>query len=375
MRRRLNVRPDTELPEIRENVDLSHYTTFELGGPARYFCRATTEDELLALLRWSEDSGLPMHVLGAGSNIVIADDGIDALIVQMAGRGMSIDGPRVRMAAGEPWDAAVARTVEAGLAGLECLSGIPGLAGSTPIQNVGAYGQEVGDVIERVIAVDTARHEVVELKPEDCAFEYRSSRFKRTPGRWIVVRVDFRLRPSGAPTLAYRELKRAIEANAAPTLEDARKTVLRLRRSKSMVRDPHDPNRRSAGSFFTNPIVPTDLADAVTQRALERNIARQPSEVPRYPVATPGHTKLAAGWLIERAGIAKGMRRGAVGISTQHALALVHHGGGTTADLLALASDVRQRVFESWGVTLQPEPTLWGGQWPWLGDTQPNSAT
>jgi UDP-N-acetylmuramate dehydrogenase len=307
---------------------------------------------VLDALRWASTRALPVLVVGGGSNLVIGDGGFDGLVVRMATRGQAFSAPGAAgevlatAAAGEPWDAFVAEAVARGLAGLECLSGIPGLAGATPIQNVGAYGQEVGETIRSVRAVERATGEIVELSPADCAFAYRDSAFRRAPERYVVLGVTFALRAGGAPTLRYRELADAL-AGSTPTLADARAAVLALRARKSMVIDPADPNRRSAGSFFTNPIVDAAVAGALGPQA------------PRWP-AGPGRVKLSAGWLIEHAGIAKGTRRGAVGVSSRHALALVHHGGGTTAALIALAREVRAAVLARFGVTLSPEPIFVG---------------
>jgi UDP-N-acetylmuramate dehydrogenase len=336
---------------VRDDVPLAPLTTLELGGPARHLVEARDDATVLEALRWAAARGLRVLVLGGGSNLVIGDGGFDGLVLRLATRGQTFaasdaDGEVLAtVAAGEPWDAFVAETVARGLAGLECLSGIPGLAGATPIQNVGAYGQEVAETIHAVQAVERATGTRVQLSPDDCAFAYRDSAFRRAPQRWVVLGVTFALHAGGAPTLRYRELADALPSTA--TLAEARATVLALRARKSMVIDPADPNRRSAGSFFTNPIVDTAVADALGPDA------------PRWP-AGPGRVKLSAGWLIEHAGIAKGTRRGPVGVSTRHALALVHHGGGTTDALVALAREVRAAVASRLGVTLTPEPVFVG---------------
>jgi UDP-N-acetylmuramate dehydrogenase len=338
---------------VRDDVPLAPLTTLELGGPARHLVEARDDATVLEALRWASARGLRVLVLGGGSNLVIGDGGFDGLALRMATRGSTFAPPNAAgevlatVAAGEPWDAFVAETVARGLAGLECLSGIPGLAGATPIQNVGAYGQEVAETIRAVDAVERATGALVSLSPGDCAFAYRDSAFRRAPERWVVLRVTFALRAGGAPTLRYRELAEALAGAAPPTLAEARATVLALRARKSMVIDPADPNRRSAGSFFTNPIVDAAVADGLGPDA------------PRWP-AGPGRVKLSAGWLIEHAGIAKGTRRGPVGVSTRHALALVHHGGGTTDALVALAREVRAAVAARFGVTLAPEPIFVG---------------
>jgi UDP-N-acetylmuramate dehydrogenase len=348
---------------ILDDVPLAPLTTLELGGHARHLAEASDEAAVLEAVRWAEARALPLLVLGGGSNLVIADGGFDGLVLRVAARGQAraaAAGGEVRVTAraGEPWDALVAATVGAGLAGLECLSGIPGHAGATPIQNVGAYGQEVADTVRAVRALERATGRVVDLRPEDCGFGYRTSAFKRDPERYVVVSVTFGLRPGGAPTLRYRELVDALAGAGAaasatpPTLAEVRAAVLRLRRAKSMVIDPADPNRRSVGSFFTNPVVTAGEAARIAAAAA-------PSELPRWP-AGDGLVKLPAAWLIERAGIDKGTRRGPVGVSSRHTLALVHHGGGTTAALLGLAREVRDAVRARFGVTLVPEPVLVG---------------
>ncbi len=355
---------------IRDGVPLAPFTTLELGGPARHFAEAGDDATLVEALRWAEARQLPVLVLGGGSNLVIADGGFPGLAVRVGARGLAFaEGSgevRVTAAAGEPWDDLVAATVARGLAGVECLSGIPGLAGATPIQNVGAYGQEVAETIRAVRVVERGTWQVRELAPDACGFAYRDSAFKRDPDRFVVLGVTFGLRRDGAPTLRYGELAGAIAdlggGDGSPTLADTRRAVLSLRRRKSMLITGGDPNRRSVGSFFTNPMVSAGEADAVAARAVALGVVGAPHEMPRWP-APDGRVKLAAGWLIERAGVVKGLRRGAVGVSSAHALALVHHGGGTTDGLLALAREVRNAVRDRLGVTLTPEPTLIGMAW------------
>ncbi|MDQ3035332.1 MAG: UDP-N-acetylmuramate dehydrogenase [Myxococcota bacterium] len=338
--------------DVREDVPLAPHTSLELGGPAKRFAEVTDERAILPLLERAREQQLRVVFLGGGSNLIVPDEGWPGLVIAIRSRGIETaprgDEMNVTAAAGEPWDALVARTVAADLAGLECLSGIPGLVGATPIQNVGAYGQEVSETIAAVRALDRRTGELVVLTPADCAFAYRDSALKRDPDRFVVLSVSFALRPGGAPTVRYAELERAL-AGPPRDLRTVRETVLALRRAKSMVIDPDDANRRSAGSFFTNPIVDASTADALS-------LAHE--GMPRWAHAD-GRVKLAAGWLIERAGITKGMRRGAVGISTKHALALVHHGGGTTSELLALADEVRAAVRARFGVELEREPVLW----------------
>jgi UDP-N-acetylmuramate dehydrogenase len=360
---------------VAEEVPLAPLTTLELGGRARFFVEARDEETIGEAMAFGQRRGLPVFVLGGGSNLVVPDAGYPGLVLRVATRGIQhrSEGERAlcEVAAGEPWDAVVADCVSRGLAGLECLSGIPGSAGATPIQNVGAYGQEVAETIHSVrvlerraaaggAAAGGAAAGVRELAPEDCAFSYRDSAFKRDPQRHVVLAVTFALHSGGPPTVRYPELAAALAGEAAD-LARVRQTVLALRRRKSMVIDPADPNRRSVGSFFTNPIVGNAKADAVVARALAAGVAAEAGQVPRFP-AGPGRSKLAAGWLIERAGIARGLRRGAVGVSTAHALALVHHGRGRTTELLALAREVRAAVEARFGVWLTPEPVILGAR-------------
>jgi UDP-N-acetylmuramate dehydrogenase len=345
------------VPEVSPDVPLAPWTTLGLGGPATRAVIARTADEIVAGVRSAGDG--PVFVLGGGSNVVIADEGFFGLVVAVRSAGWKVladDGSTVELQveAGQGWDELVAYTVAEGLAGVECLSGIPGSTGATPIQNVGAYGQEVADTIRAVRAVERDSGRAVELAPEACGFGYRDSAFKRDPERHVVTAVTFALRPGGAPTLRYRELEAALgaEGTPAPSLADVRAAVLALRRAKSMVIDAADPNRRSVGSFFTNPIVSAPEAARVAAAA-------GAPDMPRWPSGE--RVKLSAGWLIERAGFAKGLRRGPVGISTRHALALVHHGGGRASDLVALAREIRDGVRARFGVTLMPEPVLVGG--------------
>lgn len=346
---------------IRRGVPLAPRTTLELGGAAEFFIEARDESTLASALAWSRTEGVPVTILGGGSNVIVPDEGVAGLVIVAAMRGIRRveDGASVRVSvsAGEPWDDLVASLVSDGIAGVEALSGIPGSTGATPIQNVGAYGIEIGDVLESVRLVDRRDGAVRTFSRGDCELAYRDSRLKREPDRYVVVEVVFALR-RGAPAKArYAELERALPEG--PTLEAVRETVLRLRRAKSMVLDAADPNRRSAGSFFTNPIVPRATAEAVVRTALDRGIVQDAAAVPRWD-ADGDRVKLAAGWLIERSGVSKGERHGQVGISTAHALALVHHGGGSARELLALADDVKARVRGVFGVELEREPVVLG---------------
>jgi UDP-N-acetylmuramate dehydrogenase len=353
--------------EIRDDVPLAPLTTLELGGRARHFVDAADDAAILEALRWAESRRLPIAILGGGSNLVVADAGFSGLVIRIGTRGRRFERGNSQVAltatAGEPWDDLVAETVARDLAGLECLSGIPGRVGATPIQNVGAYGQEVADTIRSVRVLERGTLQIRELAPADCAFAYRDSRFKREPERFVVLAVTFDLRLGGAPTLRYRELSEALAGTAKPSLSEVRRAVLALRRKKSMVLAEDDPNRRSVGSFFTNPIVSLAEAADVAARARTAGVLANGTEMPRWP-ADGGRVKLSAGWLIERAGFIKGLRCGPVGLSSAHALALVHHGGGSAGALVDLAREIRDTVRTRFGVTLVPEPTFVGLTWP-----------
>ncbi|HEY2993358.1 MAG TPA: UDP-N-acetylmuramate dehydrogenase [Methylomirabilota bacterium] len=343
---------------IAERVPLGPLTTLGVGGAARWFVEAVDEAAVRAAHAWARERRVPLRVLGGGSNLVVADAGVDALVVRIALRGLSHrerDGAvELTAAAGEPWDGVVASSVERGWAGLECLSGIPGLVGATPIQNVGAYGQEVSDTVVAVRALDTTTGEIAALGAADCGFAYRDSMFKReAPGRFVVLAVTYRLLPGGAPTLTYADVARHLAGRSAPTLADTRAAVLAIRRAKSMTLDqPDDVNRRSCGSFFLNPIVEAAQAEAVTARAGDPTM-------PRWP-QPDGRVKLSAAWLIEHAGFTRGEREGAVGLSTRHTLAIVAHDGARATDVLAFARRLKDGVEQRFGVRLSPEPVFWG---------------
>ena len=326
------------------------HTTLKLGGPAREWWRLESSDEIGQAVAQTEAEDLPFVIVGGGSNLVASDAGFAGRVLQIANRGVVINGDEVTVAAGEPWDEVVGLCVDEGLAGLECLSGIPGTAGATPIQNVGAYGQEVSDTIVAVEAYDRRAGHHVRLAPKECAFAYRDSALKHDP-RWVVVGVTFALkRARTASVLRYPELVKALGGADDVPLREVRATVVGLRRGKGMVVDPNDPESCSAGSFFMNPVL---TSDALAQ--LEARLATHP---PRYPHGD--RWKVPAAWLIERSGFAKGHGGPRIGISKKHALALVHYGGGTTRELLALARSIRDGVLERTGVSLHNEPVLLG---------------
>ena len=342
----------------RERVPLGPLTTLGVGGEARFVVDGEDEPTIVEALRWARTEGVPTRVLGGGSNVVVPDEGFDGLVLRVLTRGTLFtrfaSEVTLEARAGEPWDALVMESVRRECQGLECLSGIPGLVGATPIQNVGAYGQEVADTISAVRVLDRSTLEVETLRAAACRFAYRDSYFKsEAPERYLVLGVTFRLHPAAAPSVRYAELERGLEAlGVAPgsaTLAQVRETVLALRRGKSMLLDPHDENGRSCGSFFVNPVVWQEQA-----RAIEMTLG-EGAKMPRYP-QPDGRVKLAAGWLIEQAGFAKGTLRGRVGLSSKHALAIVCHDGATAADVLALAGEIQGAVKARFGVTLEREP-------------------
>jgi UDP-N-acetylmuramate dehydrogenase len=340
-------------------ADLSRHTTLQLGGPAASLATATEQDELVELIQ--QTSG-EFFVLAGGSNVVIADAGVDVPVILIRTEGLSFAGDGdetvlVTVEAGQPWDDVVAACVAEGLSGLECLSGIPGSAGATPIQNVGAYGQEVAETIASVRVLDRERDEVRDLAPSECGFAYRTSRF-RGSDRFVVLAVTFRLRRDGrSRPIRYAELARdlGLEPGATAPLDEVRSAVLRLRAGKGMVLDPSDPDTTSAGSFFTNPVLDQPGYAALRVRADEM-VRTQP---PSWP-GEDGTVKVSAAWLIERAGFAKGYHGGHLGVavSSKHSLALTNRGTGTTAGLLALAREIRDGVAKIFDVTLVPEPVL-----------------
>ncbi|MEU1413971.1 UDP-N-acetylmuramate dehydrogenase [Streptomyces sp. NPDC046994] len=343
------------------DAPLAPLTTFRLGGPATRLITATTDAEVIAAVREADGAGTPLLLIGGGSNLVIGDKGFEGTALRIATDGFRLDGTELELAAGEVWTDAVARTVEAGLAGVECLAGIPGSAGATPIQNVGAYGQEVSSTISEVIAYDRRTQETVTLSNAECGFSYRHSRFKADPERYVVLRVRFRLEDAQGLSgpVKYAETARAlgVEPGDRVPLAAARETVLKLRAGKGMVLDPEDHDTWSAGSFFTNPILADEEFAEFRARVSER--LGEGAEPPAY-AAGEGHTKTSAAWLIDRAGFTKGYGTGPARISTKHTLALTNRGGATTEDLLALAREVVAGVHEAFGVTLVNEPVTVG---------------
>jgi UDP-N-acetylmuramate dehydrogenase len=334
---------------MQENVPLAPLTTIGIGGPARFFTRVGDVGELRDALRWARDHDRHVFILGGGSNLLIADEGFDGLVVQLDVRGIAFEDDGIAtVAAGEPWDPFVAMAVARGWAGIECLSGIPGSTGATPIQNVGAYGQEVSETIVRVEALDRATDRVVDFTNDECRFAYRSSLFKNIErDRYVILSVTFRLTPGGAATVRYPELRNALGDER--DLAAVRAAVIAIRRRKAMVIDPADPDTRSDGSFFMNPIL--------TPREYE-DFAARTQTAPHFPAGD--NVKLSAAWLIENAGFHKGFVHGNVGLSTKHTLAIINRGGGTAREVIELVTMIQERVRDMFGVELHPEPNFIG---------------
>jgi len=358
---------------VVENVPLAPLTTLQVGGPARRLVHADREADVAEILQESDASQEPLLVLGGGSNLVVGDAGFAGTVLRMETRGIAIEpataGPgagegggdrvEVTVQAGEEWDAFVERMVAEGLSGVECLGGIPGRVGAVPMQNVGAYGQDVGETIVRVRILERGTGRIVELDREACGFSYRSSAFRGRTDR-VILAVTFALaREALSAPIRYAELSRAlrVEEGGRVPLALARETVIRLRRGKGMVLDPSDADTVSAGSFFTNPVLDAAALEALAARVAP--ILREGERMPTFPEA--GRTKVSAAWLIERAGFRKGFTKGPVAVSSKHALALTNRGGATTADLLALAREIRDGVRARFGVTLENEPVMVGG--------------
>jgi UDP-N-acetylmuramate dehydrogenase len=338
--------------KVEHNVALAPLTTIGIGGPARHFVRATTVDEVREALSWASRTGTPVFILGGGSNLLISDDGFPGLVIHIDLRGVTAESEgeyaTLRVAAGEPWDPFVERAARNHWAGIECLSGIPGSTGATPIQNVGAYGQDVSETIIRVEALDRQTDRVRTFTNDECRFGYRSSLFKNhEPNRYVVLGVTFRLKRDGAATIRYPELQKYLDEHGISNddLVGVRGAVIAIRKRKGMVIDRNDPDTRSDGSFFMNPIIPAaELGDFGG---------------PSFP-AGEGMVKLSAAWLIENAGFTKGFQHGNVGLSSKHSLAVINRGNGTAAEVRELVKMIQDRVREKFGVELHPEPNFIG---------------
>ena len=350
--------------EIKENVRLAPLTTLQVGGNARYFVTAETDDAVIGALAFAEDKGLPVFILGGGSNVLISDEGFDGLVLYIAIKGPefrvsssesensergTLNSKLITAGAGVNWDVFVSHCVENDLAGVECLSGIPGFVGGTPVQNVGAYGQEVAESIVSVRCYDRQQKELVTLSNADCCFSYRKSIFNSTHReRYVVLSVTFALIKGGAPKVVYKDLIEHF-GERQPSLAEVREALLSIRRSKSMVIDADDPNSRSAGSFFKNPIV--------SQEKLAE-LHAEIGNVPNFPFGDA--VKIPAAWLIEKSGLHKGFALGNAGISTNHTLAIVNRGGATANDILLLKNEIQRAVADKFHITLDPEPVFVG---------------
>jgi UDP-N-acetylmuramate dehydrogenase len=347
------------MTEPQEQVPLANWCTLAVGGPARWFVRTPSETAIIEALSWADAHHVPVMVLGGGSNVVIADAGFPGLVIQIALEGIDrrADGGTTffGVGSGEPWDAFVAQTIESNCAGLECLSGIPGLVGGTPVQNVGAYGQEVSTTIRSVRVIDTVTRKGITIAASECGFGYRTSRFRhRDAGRYIVTGVEYGLAQNGAPTIAYADVVKyfADHAEGPPSLSEVRAAIIDIRSRKGMVIRDGNPANRSCGSFFVNPVVRCDHFERIVANA-------RPEQVPHYRVSQ-AHVKVPAAWLIEHAGFVKGYEQGPVGISPFQAQGLINRGGASADDILGLAVAIKREVWRRFGVALVPEPVFVG---------------
>ena len=346
---------------LQENVALAPLTTFRIGGPARYFVEAASPTEVQEAVSWARTKNIPFFVLGGGSNLLIADSGWPGLVLKIGISGIdrqarpSAEGKVLfEVGAGESWDHFVSHAVARNCAGIECLSGIPGSVGGTPVQNVGAYGQDVSQTIESVEVFDLKENQVRELCHEACGFSYRSSIFNTSErGRFIILRVRYSLTPGGDAHLEYADLKRHFaERETGPDLEEVREAVRQIRARKGMLIVEGDPDCQSAGSFFKNPVLSETQHQDLQKRASGKQLA-----IPTYPGLEKNH-KVSAAWLVEHSGFARGYALGHAGISSKHALALVNRGGASAAEILSLKDQIQQRVESIWGVRLEPEPVI-----------------
>jgi UDP-N-acetylmuramate dehydrogenase len=357
------VQPCYNLGSVRveENRELAPLTTFGIGGPARWFVEAATEEDVAEALGWATEHRVPHFILGGGSNLLVADAGFDGMVLRVAVKGIRVQtspnaGERLYdVAAGEDWDSFVQRTVEENCAGLECLAGIPGSVGGTPVQNVGAYGQEVAKAIRSVRAYDVERRAVVEMSADECGFAYRRSRFNTVDkGRFVILAVGYRLSAGGAPTLEYADIRRVFAAGSNPSVAQVANAVRGIRQGKGMLLVDGDPDCRSAGSFFKNPIITNEAAEAIAQVA--------GAEPPCFPVGegSSEQAKISAAWLMEKAGYSRGFRLGNAGLSSKHTLALVNLGGASASEIVALANEIRSAVSDRFSIDLQIEPVMLG---------------
>lgn len=346
--------------KLQENVSLAPYTTFGVGGPARYFTEATCESDVRQAIGFADTRQVPLFVIGGGSNLLVSDEGFPGIVLRIAIHGIDVSADREKrlfqVAAGEDWDEFVALTVAQNCAGLECLSGIPGTVGASPVQNIGAYGQEVSDTISQVYAIEIATGRILELPPEECGFGYRSSLFNtEDKARFIILGVRFSLVPDGEAKISYRDLQQYFDAKT-PSLSEVRKAVREIRHRKGMLIVEGDPDCRSAGSFFKNPIISLPKLEEIKAVTEKRGVT-----IPIFP-APAGHAKVPAAWLVEQSGFAKGYTKGPAGISNRHTLAIVNRGGAKASDILALKEEIQKAVNDRFGIELKPEPVMLGGK-------------
>lgn len=346
------------MPEISENIPLKNYTSIKLGGRTKFFCECKSEKKLIEYLNYAKKNNINVHVLGGGSNTIFSDEGFDGLVIKVGLKGIKIHNDFknhviIKTAAGEEWDDFVKYCIKYNFAGVECLSGIPGSVGATPIQNVGAYGQEVKDTIIFVKAINRETYKPTMFSNEDCLFGYRTSRFKTTDkGKYIVTEVMFKLKKDGKPEIKYPELDKYLKSKTEKdySLGDVRNAVMELRKKKAMVLDENEPDSVSCGSFFVNPVLSKKEFDNLCAKL---NINRD--DIPNY--LTESGMKLSAAWLIENAGFKKGYTKNGAGISNKHSLALVNR-GGTTKDLLELAEEIQVNVYDKFGIVMVKEPVV-----------------
>lgn len=350
--------------KIKEFVSLAEFTTIKIGGKARFFIEAESEAEIIEALDFAAQNALKIFILGGGSNVLIADEGFDGLVLKVSIKGITLtykddETVFVTAGAGEDWDELVAFCVRENLQGFECLSGIPGLVGGTPVQNVGAYGQEVSETIVSVRCFGRNTREIAELNNAECGFAYRTSIFNTTAkNRFIVLAVTFVLTSGSEPKIVYKDLREYF-GEKKPTLQETRDAVLEIRRAKSMVIDPDDPNSKSAGSFFKNPIVDKIKLSEIEARARSADFMSKSESIPRF-VVDENSVKIPAAWLIERSGLGKGFRCGRVGLSSNHSLAIVNFGGAAAQDVLNFVHRIQVGVKEKFDVNLKPEPIFVG---------------
>lgn len=351
---------------VQENISLAPFTTFKIGGNARYFITAETEKEIIDAINFANENDFEIFILGGGSNILVSDDGFDGLVLKIASKGIlqaEIDDQFVAVTAqaGEDWDEFVEFCVNKDLAGIECLSGIPGLVGGTPIQNVGAYGQEVSETIKTVRVYDRKSKQVLELSNQDCGFEYRKSIFNTTQkDRFVVLSVVFNLQKNGKAKIAYADLqKHFVDRN--PTLAETRKIVRQIRESKGMLVRQGGLDSQSAGSFFKNPIVDKEKYNEIQKIAHKLELIGRDDKVPSFFV-DENNVKIPAAWLIEKSGFHKGFQNGKAGLSTCHTLALTNRGNAKAEDILKLKEIIQSKIKELFEIELTPEPNFIGFQ-------------